>query len=166
VNATRQETDAALDANVEGGGEQVSSSGKRTALLDYLAAAVALLGLADAVYLTAEHFAGSHVRCTIVTGCNEVLGSAYATVGDIPVAAFGALAYFTVFSLSILSAFGYTFARTLRLVVVALMLAATLWFLYVQALILKHFCSYCLLSAILTFTLSAIVFAGRLRRSH
>jgi uncharacterized membrane protein len=146
-------------------GEPEMSSGRRGGLLDYLAAAVALLGLADAVYLTSQHYAGSYVRCAIVTGCNEVLGSAYATAFGFPVAAFGALAYFTVFSLSILSAFGYSFARSLRVPVVALMLAATLWFLYVQAFILGKFCSYCLLSAILTVTLACIVVAGRLRRS-
>jgi uncharacterized membrane protein len=150
---------------VDSSGEPEMASGSRVAWLDYLAVAVALVGLADAVYLTSQHYAGSYVRCAIVTGCNEVLGSAYATVNGVPVAAFGSLAYFAVFSLSILSAFGYAFARRLLAPVVALMLAATLWFLYVQAFILGKFCSYCLLSAILTLVLVGLVVAGRLRRS-
>src|SRR5829696_9199429 len=67
------------------------------------AALLALVGLADAIYLTVEHLAGRSVRCTITSGCEEVLNSAYATVGGVPLAALGAVAYFTVFSLAILA---------------------------------------------------------------
>ena len=81
---------------------------------DAAVALVALAGLADAAYLTVEHMSGRSVRCMVVSGCDEVLQSSYATVaGGVPVAAVGALAYFTVFSLSTLAAFGYEGARRL-----------------------------------------------------
>src|SRR5678810_1236117 len=73
-------------------------------------AVLSLLGLADAIYLTIEHITGQSVRCTIIAGCSEVLSSSYAVVGGYPLASIGALAYFTVFSLTILALFGYRIA--------------------------------------------------------
>ena len=141
-----------------------SASG-RSALLYVIAALVSLIGLADAIYLTIEHLAGRSVQCTIVAGCSEVLGSPYATIGGIPLAGIGALAYFTVFSCAILAAFGYSNARTLLTIIVALMFLATLWLFFVQAFILHAFCAYCLLSAAVTLTLSGIIVATRFVRA-
>lgn len=122
-----------------------------------LAALVSLVGLTDAIYLTIEHLTGDSVRCTVTAGCSEVLGSAYASIGGVPVAALGALAYFIAFSLATLAAFGHEWTRRLLAAVVATMLAATLWLLFVQAFILHAFCQYCLLSAAVTLMLSAVV---------
>ena len=125
-----------------------------------LAALLSLGGLADSIYLTVTHLTGEDVTCLASSGCSEVLSSAYASVGNIPLGAFGALGYFIAFSLSTLVAFGYPRARTLLTVVVAGMLATTLWLLYVQAFVLHAFCDYCLLSAALTFSLSTLVATG------
>lgn len=127
---------------------------------NYLYAAAALLslvGLADAIYLTVEHLAGRSVRCTITTGCEEVLKSAYATVGSIPLAALGSLGYFTAFSLATLAAFGNEKARSLLFYLVALMLVVSVWLFIVQAFVLKAFCQFCLLSGAVTLLLSVIV---------
>ncbi|HYP01796.1 MAG TPA: vitamin K epoxide reductase family protein [Pyrinomonadaceae bacterium] len=126
-----------------------------------LAAALALVGLADAVYLTVEHLTGRSVRCTVTGGCSEVLGSPYATVYGYPLALYGALAYFTAFSLATLAAFGSEGAAKLLALLVALMFAVTLWLLYVQAFVLHAFCQYCLLSAAVTTLLAVIVVARR-----
>ncbi|HJQ33331.1 MAG TPA: vitamin K epoxide reductase family protein [Pyrinomonadaceae bacterium] len=135
----------------------------RGRLWDALAAVVSLVGVLDASYLTVEHLSGNSVRCMIVTGCDEVLQSSYATLpGGVPVAALGAVAYFTVFSLATLSVFGYDSTRRLLAPLVALMFLATLWFLYLQAFVIHAFCVYCLLSAAVTTTLTLIVFVGRL----
>src|SRR5919199_560404 len=75
------------------------------------------------------------------------------------VAALGALAYFMVFSLATLAAFGYGGARRLLAPLVALMFLATLWFLYLQAFVIHAFCAYCLLSAAVTTTLTLLVVA-------
>ena len=122
-----------------------------------LAALLSLVGLADSIYLTVTHLTGENVTCLASSGCSEVLSSAYASVGKIPLGAFGALGYFIAFSLATLAAFGYARARILLTVVVAGMLLTTLWLLYVQAFVLHAFCDFCLLSAGLTLTLSAIV---------
>jgi uncharacterized membrane protein len=122
-----------------------------------ITALLSLIGLADALYLTIQHLTGQSLRCTFISGCSEVLSSPYAQIGSIPLAAVGACAYFTVFSLSILAAFGYRFARPLLSVLVAVMFLMTLWLLYLQALVIRHFCQYCLLSAVVTIILTALL---------
>lgn len=132
-----------------------------------LAALLSLGGLADSIYLTVTHLTGEDVTCLASSGCSEVLSSSYASVGNIPLGAFGALGYFVAFSLATLAAFDYPRARTFLTVVVAGMLATTLWLLYVQAFVLHAFCDFCLLSAALTLSLSIIVTVGFFsRRRH
>src|SRR5437899_1107163 len=129
-----------------------------------IAALLALVGLADAIYLTVEHLTGQSLRCTIISGCSEVLSSPYSHIGSVPLAAIGAIAYFTVFSLATLAAFRFEFAITLLKIIVALMFLTTLWLLYLQAFVIHHFCQYCLLSAAVTITLTLVVFLSDLRR--
>ena len=122
-----------------------------------VAAIVSLVGLGDAIYLTIQDLTGQNLRCTIITGCAEVLGSKYAHLGPIPLATLGAAAYFSFFSLAILVVFGYSFARPLLLILVAIMFLMTLWLTYLQAFVIHHFCQYCLLSAAVTTILTVIV---------
>ena len=124
-----------------------------------VAAFVSLIGLADAIYLTVEHLSGRSVRCTL-SGCSEVLSSPYATVRGIPLAAIGAIAYFAVFSLATLAAFGYRIAGKLLTLIVSAMFLTTLWLLYLQAFVIGHFCQFCLLSASVTTTLTVLVIAA------
>ena len=81
-----------------------------------------------------------------------------------PLAAIGAAAYFVVFSLAILAAFRYRFAIPFLKIILALMFLTTLWLLYLQAFVIKHFCQYCLVSAAVTTALVAIVFLTGLWR--
>ena len=133
----------------------------RVSRLYSLAAVLSLAGLADAIYLTVEHLTGRSVRCTVTNGCSEVLSSPYATIGGYPLALFGALAYFTAFSLATLAAFGSARAGNLFAVLVALMFAMSLWLVYLQAFVLHAFCQYCLLSAAITTLLAVIVVVRR-----
>lgn len=142
----------------------VPRGSRRVAGCYAVAALLALAGLADALYLTVEHLTGRSVRCTVTTGCSEVLLSAYATIGGIPLAAFGAAAYFTAFSLATLAAFGYAGARALLALLVAVMFVFSLWLIYLQAFVLHAFCQYCLLSASITTLLAVIIFAIHLLR--
>lgn len=133
----------------------------RGAWLYGTAAAVALIGLGDAIYLTVEHVTGQSVRCTLISGCSEVLSSTYAVVAGVPLAVLGCVAYFVAFSLATLAAFGYRVAGKLLTVIVGLMLLETLWLLYVQAFIIRHFCQFCLLSALVTLVLTGLGIAQR-----
>ncbi len=127
-----------------------------------LVAFLSLVGFADSLYLAVQHLTGQSLRCTIVSGCSEVLSSSYSHIGPVPLAALGAVAYFSVFSLAILAAFGYRTARPLLLVLVTVMFLMTLWLLYLQAFVIHHFCQYCLLSAAVTTILTAIVWGHKI----
>lgn len=122
-----------------------------------VAAPLSLVGLTDAVYLTIQHSAGRMVPCSITGGCEEVLTSAYAEIAGIPLAAVGAAAYFSVFSLATLAAFGYRIAGVLLRPLVAVMVLVSLWLFYLQAFVIRAFCQFCLLSAAITIALMIVV---------
>ena len=135
------------------------------AKLPILAAVVALIGLGDAIYLTVHHLTGEQVPCSIVAGCEMVLTSSYATIAGIPLGAFGAIAYFSAFSLAVLAVFGNPRAWFLFGVLTTVMSIVTLWLLYLQAFVIEAFCQFCLLSAAVTFTLFAIAMISKFWRS-
>ncbi|MDQ3323190.1 MAG: vitamin K epoxide reductase family protein [Acidobacteriota bacterium] len=132
------------------------------AKLPVLAAVVALIGIADAVYLTVHHYTGEKVPCSVVEGCEQVLTSSYAEIAGVPLASFGALAYFTAFSLAILAAFGNRSMWKIFGVQVVLMAIFTTWLIYLQAFVIEAFCQFCLVSAAITFTLLTIFIVSNL----
>jgi uncharacterized membrane protein len=132
----------------------------RPAVIIYsILAVLALLGLTDATYLTVAHLTGDDAVCGSLAGCSVVLGSSYASIKGIPTASFGAVAYFTVFSLSLLAAFGYAWVKRPLTLLIGLMLLTSLYLLYLQAFVLHAFCPFCLFSAALTFFLAGLLLA-------
>ncbi len=123
------------------------------AKLPAAAALVALVGLADSVYLTVHHFTAEPVPCSIISGCETVLTSPYAEIAGVPLAALGAAAYFAAFSLALLAAFGNRFMWTLFGIQSIIMAAFTAWLIYLQAAVIGAFCQFCLLSALTSVTL-------------
>lgn len=119
-------------------------------------AVIAVIGVVDCCYLTITHLTGDDAACGPSSGCSKVLSSAYASFRGIPTAAFGAVGYFTVFSLAILALFDYRSAARLMKLVVTAMFATTLWLLYLQAFVLHAFCPFCLLSAALSFLMAGL----------
>ncbi|MDQ6655584.1 MAG: vitamin K epoxide reductase family protein [Verrucomicrobiota bacterium] len=126
-------------------------------ILFAIAAVIGAAGVGETIYLTALHLAGAHVTCIASSTCSQVLGSKYAVVGGIPLAAFGVAAYFTVFCAATLAAFRYPHASRVFGAMVGVMFLGTLWLLYLQAFVLHAFCDYCLLSAAMIFGLTAIL---------
>jgi uncharacterized membrane protein len=129
--------------------EQTASTPK----LPIAAAIVALVGLIDSVYLTVHHLTAEPVPCSIIEGCETVLTSPYAEIAGIPLAAFGAVAYFSAFSLALLAAFGNRLMWTLFGAQVIVMALFTAWLIYLQAVVIGAFCQFCLLSAATSVTL-------------
>jgi uncharacterized membrane protein len=142
------------------GGEKSAPQSRARVILYAIAGVLCLAGLADATYLTVLALTGETAACSGQAGCFEVLGSAYARLAGIPVAAFGLLGYFSAFTFATFAAFNYPRARTLFSLTVCLLFAATLWLLYVQAFLLHAFCRYCLFSAALAFLLMGLVVAS------
>lgn len=132
----------------------------RVQTIFYTAAAlVALIGLAEATYLTVMFLTGETAVCGGSSDCFQVLGSSYAHIGKIPLSGLGAVAYFSVFSFATFAGFGYVFARRFFSWTVVAMFCMTLWLLFVQAFKLHAFCRYCLFSAALVFLLTGLVVA-------
>ncbi len=118
---------------------------------------IALIGFADAGYLTIEHFQGVVPPCTITTGCEQVLTSPFSIVLGLPVSLLGAIYYALVAA----GAFAYLEGKHERLFrwslgMTIFGLIASLWFVFLQMFIIHSYCAYCLGSA-LTSTILFIV---------
>jgi len=131
---------------------------------------IALLGFADAAYLTAEHYLQAIPPCTAGFSCATVLTSSYSTFLGIPVSLFGSFYYLVL----ALGSFAYLESKHVAGEVKAHhhgILKAVLWFsaigflvslyfLYVQAFVIHSFCEYCIGSAItstLIFIMSVVI---------
>jgi uncharacterized membrane protein len=125
-----------------------------------VAAVISLVGLAEATYLTVLYLSGETAVCGGSADCFKVLGSTYANIHGMPVAAFGAVAYFAAFSFATFAAFDYARAGKCFALTVLSMFLATLWLLYLQAFVLHAFCRYCLFSAAIVFLLSGVAVAS------
>ena len=115
---------------------------------------LSFIGFADAAYLTILRYLGQVPPCSLTSGCETVLTSKYAVVGEIPVSVFGSFFYLAVFFTAI-AALSFESESLLR---VAAILAgvgfmASLGLFYLQAFIIKAFCFYCLVSAGVSFLL-------------
>ncbi len=144
---------------------EINQTADAVAKLPLAAAVVALGGVADAVYLTVKHFTGEAVPCSVVEGCEQVLTSSYAEIFGVPLAAFGALAYFMAFSLAILATFGDRRMWSLFGIQVILMAIFTAWLVYLQAFVIEAFCQFCLISAAITLILLTIFLVSRFSRA-
>lgn len=125
---------------------------------------LALLGFADAFYLSLMHYQGSDVGCSVITGCDAVLSSEYAYLLGIPLAYLGVLYYLSVLFSSVLY---YQTDNRLFIKVSTLLVCGgfvfTLWLIYLQAVVINAFCQFCLISALLT-TLMAVLLTLGLRK--
>ncbi|MEJ7624010.1 MAG: vitamin K epoxide reductase family protein [Pyrinomonadaceae bacterium] len=126
------------------------------AKLPVAAAIVALVGLVDSVYLTIKHATAEPVPCSIIDGCEQVLTSAYAELGGVPLAAFGAAAYAAAIVLALGAAFRGRVFWTLFGILALVMEHFSLWLIFVQASLIGAFCQFCLLSALTSITLLII----------
>ena len=134
--------------------------------IQYVAVVVALVGLADSIYLTVHHYTAVPVPCAITGGCETVLTSSYAEIAGVPLAAYGAAAYFVAFSLALLSAFGNSTTWKLFGLIATVMACFSAWLIYVQAEYIKAFCQFCLLSAGTSLTLFIIFLVSVIARQR
>lgn len=135
------------------------------AKIPLIAAIVALLGIADSIYLTIHHYTAEPVPCSIVTGCEQVLTSQYAEMFGIPTAAYGIAAYLTAFILAVLAAFVSRSWWNLFGVGAAVMTLFSGYFVYLQAFVIEAFCQFCLISAATSFTLFIIFIISKFLRA-
>lgn len=125
-------------------------------------AGVAGLGFLETGYLTYLKLTGSEAFCPITgAGCGDVLDSDYSVVFGIPLPIVGLVAYGLVTALSLqkngkdlLQGSDDLDVRLILLLVATSMATASVYFLYILSTkFIGVSCSYCLLSAFLSFTL-------------
>ena len=119
--------------------------------------ALAVIGTLDAAYLTYIHiYSGG--ACGPDSTCGQVLTSSYASFGGLPVASYGLGFYLAVLCASWRSLWAEQRDEAIRWVSILGLVGTspTLWFLYLQTIIIDAFCPYCLLSALLVLTLTTL----------
>ena len=115
-----------------------------------VSAAVAGLGLAIAAYLVYVHYSGGEAVCAIAHGCTVVQSSRYASLGGVPVALLGLLAYAAMLA-------ALAFDRREAAALVALTGAGfSGWLTYVEVAILDAICVWCVASAACMVVLAVI----------
>jgi uncharacterized membrane protein len=112
---------------------------------------VAFLGFVDASYLAFNAIMNIATPCVISEGCDAVTTSAYSRIFGIPVAILGAGYYLIVFVAAsrLWQAGDIRIARFMPLLT-SVGLVASIWFVSVQAFVLQAWCSFCLLSALIS----------------
>jgi len=138
---------------------------RKTAWISAGIAALAFVGMVDAAYVALHSSRGFILPCGLAGGCDQVLNSPYAAVVGIPVAWFGLAFYLTTAGCALFALFGFEQALRLSFVLVSLALGFTVYLLYLQAIVIRAFCDYCLLSAFLV-TLIFVLHVWSSRRSQ
>ena len=122
---------------------------RKTAWISAGIAALAFVGMVDAAYVALHSNRGFLLPCGFAGGCDQVLNSPYAAFLGIPVAWFGLAFYLTTAGCALFALFGFEQVLRLSFALVSLALGFTAYLLYLQAMVIRAFCDYCLLSAFL-----------------
>lgn len=125
---------------------------------------LSLLGIADATYLTYEHYQQVTPPCTvnrflpIASDCGKVLRSSYSSMFGVPLAVFGIIQYFLLL-IALITLIIYRKKILTYWLILQSMVGAvfSLYFMYVQLVILKSICIYCTWSAIISFSIFFLV---------
>ncbi|MSO22338.1 MAG: vitamin K epoxide reductase family protein [Acidobacteria bacterium] len=112
-------------------------------------AGLAFVGMVDATFVALHSSRGFLLPCGLTGDCDQVLNSPYAAVLGIPVAWFGLAFYVTTAGCALFALFGFEQALRLSFALVSLALGFTIYLFYLQAIVIRAFCDYCLLSAFL-----------------
>jgi dihydroorotate dehydrogenase subfamily 2 len=125
---------------------------------------LSLLGIADAAYLTYEHYQQVIPPCTvnrllpIASDCGKVLRSSYSVMFGIPLALFGIIQYSLLLIALVLLIIYRKKIFTYWLILQSLIgTIFSMYFIYIQLGILKSICIYCTWSAIISFVIFFLV---------
>lgn len=113
----------------------------------------AVIGILDTAYLSYEHFAKIIPPCStsIWVDCGKVLQSQYSIILGIPVAVLG-LVHYVMLWLNTVGVTFFNFKQSKYLMVLQSWAAFffSLYFVYLQLVVLRSICLYCMLSAFLS----------------
>ena len=121
----------------------------------YVMLALTLVGILDAMYVAYGSYSGTQLWCPILDGCNTVVNSPYSRVLGMPMSYFGFIYYLFMFGLAARLAYEPA-SKSLRFRVIlyaALGAVSSAYFIYLQLGLIQAICSYCIISAIVSFLL-------------
>lgn len=116
---------------------------------------LSFLGFLDSTYLAISHYKNVFPPCSITQRCEAVLTSQFSEIFGIPLSLFGSLFYLSlmIFSILVIQKWKEEIFKLLFFIVtVGFILSIILFF--IQLVVLKAFCQYCLLAE----TLTALIF--------
>jgi dihydroorotate dehydrogenase subfamily 2 len=113
---------------------------------------LSLLGLLDSIFLTWEHYALASVGCPVTPtiNCLAVTTSIYSEIFGIPLALFGIVYYSSLITFLFLSRKQKMFLHFYILLSIFGILFSV-YLVFIQSLLIKMYCIYCLISAGLSF---------------
>ena len=123
---------------------------------------VSFLGFLVSLYLTFMHYRGVIPTCYVVQGCDVVQTSRYSAILGVPIALFGTMFFVLMFYLGI----GLTTSQATKLVLTYKVLAyagalAAIPLFLLQAVVLRAFCTYCLVTEVVLLLMWGGSFALR-----
>ncbi|MDA1337495.1 MAG: hypothetical protein O3C23_01895 [bacterium] len=125
---------------------------------------LASIGLIDAAYILYKKLTKKKLVCFFGDDCDRVSKSKYGYVLGIPIEALGIGFYLSLLGIFTLSTLGVIAIVGVPLSFVVLFIAipaslASLYLLFIQA-VLKEWCEWCILSAVVNFLILALVLFG------
>ena len=123
---------------------------------------LAILGIIDAGYLAWRHYQKKPLICPVNHDCNVVVESEWATMFGIRNEVLGLLFYVLLGVGGLCTVFIAEYRSLIEqgLLIISIMAALySLFLLYIQRYIIKDYCFYCIISALINFLIVANVFA-------
>ena len=117
---------------------------------------LAIVGLADTIYLSYVKIAHSEVFCGGSRACDTVNTSPYSVIGGIPIAYLGLVANLVILLLLLMETHGEFWRQYSPVIVFGMTLAGTLYSIYltyIEIAVLRAICPYCLVNAIVMLSL-------------
>lgn len=120
---------------------------------------LAFLGIIDSSYLAWKHLKGEKLKCPIgEDSCNIVAQSKYSNIFGVRNEFMGILFYFFIFTMAIMSNNNESeLIKQLIFIASSMGLLFSASFVYIQARIIRKYCFYCLISALLNLLIFIIV---------
>ncbi len=117
------------------------------------------IGILDAGFLSYVHIFGGQA-CGQWAGCSYVLASSYSKIAGVPVPTIGLGAYFCLTFLALQARDAKNKVDAIRWIfyISLIGILTSSYFIFLQAVVLKHWCPFCVLSATLMFGIFALNF--------
>ena len=130
--------------------------------------ALVIIGLAVSVYMTIYKISGNDGMCLGSGDCSTVNASRFSEVNGIPVAVFGIVGYAAILIVLFYENKNEFFKKNGTLLAFGMSLTGflfTLWLVYVELVLLKAICPFCVTSQV-SMTLIFIIAVVRLFRNE